>query len=428
MTGTSLEPPMTPAPLAWAVSRWWDEPWSRGGWSLLRVGASPDTRRSLGEPIGERLVLAGEATHPEQSGMAHGAYEEGLQAAGWCLDRGHEPVIVVGAGAAGLGAARRLADQGVEVTVLEARDRVGGRIHSIDLDDRVVEMGANWLQQGERNSLGPIAERMGLRLIETDFLSPLDLGPTKTVDRPTETGIVEELHRRVASFEGPDRSLADVIAAWVRDPAPWDSASIHRVIDGEVFLDAGAPLEDISARHGIEPGVGKGDRWIVGGYRQILEHLARGLDIRLSWPVERITVDGDAAEVSGRRGRLSAGAAVVTIPAAVLRAGGVAFDPPLPGRHRRALELLTTGRVEKVALRFRRRWWPISPSGYMRIFDGPGRVSEWLDATEAVGHPIVVGLFVGDWAREIWDGKPDSEVAAAATRVLEAASAGAGAG
>jgi monoamine oxidase len=415
--------PMT-APLAWAVSRWWEEPWSRGGWSLLRVGASPETRRTLGEPIGERLVLAGEATHPEQSGMTHGAYEQGLRAADWCLGQGHDTVIVVGAGAAGLGAARRLADGGVTVTVVEARSRMGGRIHSTSLEGRVVELGANWLQQGDRNSLKPIAERLGLSLVDTDFHDPLDLGGAEPVDREVESAIVRELHRRVASFEGPDLSLAEVVGSWAGDPGPWAPDSIRRVVDGEVFLDAGVPLEDLSARHGIEAGVGEGDRWIVGGYRQILDDLAGGLEIRLEWPVERIAIDRESAAVSGPRGSLAAGAVVVTVPAAVLGAGGVAFDPPLPEPHRRALAMLTTGRVEKVALRFRKRWWTPSPSGYLRIFDGPGRVSEWLDATDVLGEPIIVGLFAGAWARELWEGRTDAEVARAAAEVLEAASIG----
>jgi monoamine oxidase len=412
------------APLASAVSRWWEEPWSRGGWSLLRVGASPETRRSLGEPIGERLVLAGEATHPEQSGMTHGAFEQGLRAADWCLDQGHDTVIVVGAGAAGLGAARRLADGGVTVTVVEARDRIGGRIHSTDLEGRVVELGANWLQQGDRNSLKPTAERLGLSLVQTDFHDPLDLGRAEPVDRGVESAIVRELHRRVASFEGPDLPLAEVVESWAGDPGPWPAGSIRRVVDGEVLLDAGVSLEDLSARHGIEAGVGEGDRWIVGGYRQILEHLGGGLDIRLEWPVDRIAVDRESVHLSGPRGSLAAEAAVVTVPAAVLGAGGIRFNPPLPKTHRRALDLLTTGRVEKVALRFAERWWPAPPSGYLRIFDGPGRVSEWLDATDGLGEPIIVGLFAGDWARELWEGRTDAEVARAAAEALRVASVG----
>lgn len=416
-----------PAPTAWAVSRWWDEPWSRGGWSLLRVGGSPASRRQLGEPIDGRLVLAGEATHPEQSGMTHGAYEEGARAARWCLQAGHHHVVVVGAGAAGLGAARTLADAGARPVVVEARDRIGGRIHTVDVGGVAAELGANWLQQGARNSLAPIAERLGLALVDTDFHHPLDLDPIGVVDRTADDAIAAELQRRLAGLGEPDRPLADVIEAWCADPAPWTPAAIRRVVDGEVYLDTGAPLDELSARHGVEPGVGEGDRWVVGGYRQVLDELARGLDVRLGWPVGRIARTPQGVSVHGPAGSLAADAVVVTVPAAVLGAGVVGFEPPLPATHLESLRLLTTGRVEKVVLRFDRRWWPVSPSRYLRVLgERGGQVSEWLDVTDTVGAPMITGLFVGSWVSPMWDGRTDAEVARAASAVLHRAATAAG--
>jgi len=121
----------------------------------------------------------------------------------------------------------------------------------------------------------------------------------------------------------------------------------------------------------------------------------------------------------------------VTVPVAVLNAGAIEFDPPLPARHRDALAVLRPGRVEKVALAFTERWWPRT-AGYLRIF-GPrrfgsegclgGDVSEWLDLTDTVGEPVIVGLFTGPWADLMWRDHSDTEVALAATAVLRAACA-----
>ena len=427
----------------WAVSRWWDDPFSRGAWSLLRVGGSPETRRALGLPVNERVIIAGEATHPDQAGMTHGAYEEGRRAAQWCLDQGHRRVVVVGAGAAGLGAARLLADSGVAVTVVEGRDRIGGRIRSVPLgDDLTVELGANWLQQGARNSLATIAESIGLRLVNTDFHAPVDLGrPTRT-DALADDRLVAELRRRMDRIEGDDRSIASVVDEWMseaatgRESAPWSAEQIAAVVDCEIFLDAGAPLDDLSARYGFEPGVGEGDRWIVGGYRQILDELATGLDLRLDWPIDRVTATATATAtnatvterlvtVSGRRGELTADAVIVTVPVAVLKAGSLRFEPPLPAAHADALDLLTAGRVEKAALRFDRRWWPTSESGYLRVLgDRPGCVAEFLDLTDAIGTPAIVGLFVGPWVGEIWEDRSDRQVAESVCEVLMAACSG----
>src|SRR5215469_9998433 len=63
-----------PLPVAWAVSHWAEDPWARGSWSGLLVGGTAADRARLAEPVGDRLVLAGEAIHPVAPAMAHGAY------------------------------------------------------------------------------------------------------------------------------------------------------------------------------------------------------------------------------------------------------------------------------------------------------------------------------------------------------------------
>jgi monoamine oxidase len=410
---------MTPGRLLqFAVSRWWNDPWSRGAWSLLRVGATDDTRAALGRPIGNRLVLAGEATHPTQAGMTHGAYEEGCRAGRWAIEAGHRRVVVVGAGFAGLGASRILHDAGCAVTVLEARDRIGGRVHTCALGpSAVVELGANWLQQGLRNTLASLADRLGLGTVPTDFGDPLDL-QCGLGRRPVPTDAVLPVLRAHLGRQPVHVDIATAVDD-LRATGHVDAGDLQRVVDLEIALDAGAPLHELSARFGCEPGVGEGDRWIVGGYAQLLDWLANGLNVRLRMPVGEVAVDADGVDVAGPDCRERADAAIVTAPVAVLRAGAIEFHPPLPVEHRRALDLLTTGRVEKVALQFDRRWWPRSPSHYLRIAEGhPGCVSEWLDLTDTLGMPLITGIFVGDWVAEMWDGHDDHQIAGAAAAIL----------
>ena len=115
-------------PLAWAVSHWAEDPWAGGAWSGLLVGGTAADRARLGEPVGDRLVVAGEAVHSTWPAMAHGAYGSGVAAAERvdALARPGERMVVVGAGMAGLAAARTLARRDREVLVVEARDRLGG--------------------------------------------------------------------------------------------------------------------------------------------------------------------------------------------------------------------------------------------------------------------------------------------------------------
>ena len=407
---------------AFAVSRWWDDPYSLGAWSGLRVGAGAEVRAQLSKPVSQRLMLAGEYTNPEQAGMTHGAFEEGVRAANAMICAGHRRVAVVGAGFAGLGAGATLAAAGVDVVVLEGRHRIGGRAHTAVLGGTPVELGANWLQQGARNPLRKMAGEAGLDMIETDFHAPLDLGPPSRMAGPECCTLADEFRQWLTLLPGQDCSMALAVERWLGEATGHATDRMLAMVDFEIQLDSGIPLADMSARHSWEPGVGAGDAWLPGGYGQLQQVLARGLDIRLGAEVTVIRDRGGEVRLTGPAVEVSADAAIVCVPVAVLRAGRVAFDKPLPDAHQQALGMLATGRVEKVALEFEERWWPVSPSGYLRTAGpDPGMVAEWLDMSDAVGRPVITGIFAGDWAAQIWTGRDDAGVAQAAVEALKAA-------
>jgi monoamine oxidase len=362
---------------------------------------------------------------------------------------------------AGLAAARTLTAHGVPVVIWEARDRIGGRTAPAEIGGAGFDLGANWLQQYDDNVLARLAEELALRTVPTDFNDPLVLDgprPSASAGAPTsafasapsgaldgagagagpgtgaglesvsepggspEVAVEAELRARLQAAP-VGVPVADVLEQWLLDPGPWDVDEIRRFVDAEIVMDSGAPLSWLSARYGFEPGVGEGDRWIAGGYRLLTDHLAEGLDIRLRHPVRRIAVDAGGVTLSGDAGSVRVDAVIVTVPLGVLAAGGVVFEPPLPGPHRAALSRLGMGRVEKVVLRYAERFWPAHPAGYYRVH-GPAAncVSEWLDATATDGVPTLVGLFAGPWLDDLWAGT-DDQIAARAAAVIAAAAA-----
>ncbi|GAB7044985.1 flavin monoamine oxidase family protein [Catenuloplanes indicus] len=378
-----------------AVTHWADNPWSRGSWSLIGRHGSPADRATLGTPIRDRIRLAGEATHPTRAGMTHGAHEQGIEAAAWAAGHGHRDVTVIGAGMAGLGAAQHLRARGITTRVLEARHRTGGRTTGTDVGGFTFDLGANWLQQYDDNVLARLAEKLALPVVPTAFGSGLD-------------DLERQLRARLAA--APEHaSVADVLAAW---PAP--PAALRRLVDSEIVMDTGADLGWLSARHGFEPGVGDGDRWIIGSYQRLVDHLADGLDIRLGTPVRTITDTADGVSVDGLR----TDAVIVTVPIGALP--DITFTPALPAAHRTALGHLGMGRVEKIILRATDRFWP--HTGYFRIH-GPtdGAISEWLDATDADGTPTLVGLLAGPWLDTLWTGTDHDITTRVLTDVLHAA-------
>ncbi|WP_433825813.1 FAD-dependent oxidoreductase [Actinoplanes sp. CA-015351] len=398
--------------VAAAVSRWGDDPWALGSWSLIGRGGTPGDRVALGEPVGGRLRIAGEATHPTRAGMTHGAFEQGIAAGIWAAEAGHRRVAVVGAGMAGLGAARELGRLGVAVEIWEARDRVGGRTAGVDVGGFGFDLGANWLQQYDDNVLARLAEELGLTVTPTDFTDPFVLGPARS---GVPKGLESELRARLEAA-APQAAVGDVVGEWLREPGRFEAGAIRDFVDAEIVMDSGAPLSWLSARYGFEPGVGEGDRWIVGGYRLLVEHLAAGVDVRLNRPVTEIRVGERGVTLIGDGHAADFDAVIVTVPLAVLTTIG--FAPALPDRHRVAVERLGMGRVEKVVLRFEQRFWPEHAAGYYRVH-GPGEneICEWLDASAADGVPTVVGLFAGPWLGELWDGT-DAEVAERAAGIF----------
>jgi len=394
----------TRTPIAWHVTDWYHDPYSRGSWSVVRPGGSPADRAALGMPVDDRFVLAGEATHPEQAAMTHGAWETGVRAAGWAIDGGAESVIVVGAGFAGLGAARTLHDAGVEVVVVEARERIGGRAHTIELDGVGVDVGAAWLQQFPRNGLARRAEQLGLPLRSTTFAAPLAAAPDGAVG-----DVPAALHDLAALASIDDtRPLSTIFRPHLDALSSGDRRVAQFAIDADLVLESGVELDEMSAWAFDEPGVGTDDHFLVGGYGQLIDDASSGLDIRLARPVRRIAWDSGGVDVDGDH----ADRCICTIPIAALHS--VVLDPGLPPGHRTALSRLTTGRVEKVVLRYADRWWPVAPGGYLRWYDTPASWGEWLDLTDGVGGPTVAGLIAGDAVERHHGGRTEREIAFAA--------------
>ncbi|OWY58531.1 hypothetical protein B7486_79465, partial [cyanobacterium TDX16] len=166
-------------PVAALVTRWHEDRWSFGSYSYLAVGASPEDRAALAAPMDDVVFWAGEATEVDEPSTVHGALLSGWRAADEvveALDEGAS-VVVVGAGASGLAAAQQLAEAGFEVQVLEARERIGGRIWTEDLDGTPVDLGASWIHGVDGNPTTELAEEIDAELHETDLEDVASYGP-----------------------------------------------------------------------------------------------------------------------------------------------------------------------------------------------------------------------------------------------------------
>jgi monoamine oxidase len=275
--------------------------------------------------------------------------------------------LIVGAGAAGLAAARELHDVGERTIVLEARDRVGGRAWtSYDLAPHPVELGAEYVH-GENVVTWGYLRRYGL--LANDQLTVINVRGwnnghlAENAEFLTSTAMRLALSTQIAAHEAPaGSSLFDASRAWAAAHGLTPTADDWGVWTSYVRLYFAADPEQIGAREFGEPTFdGDGQRMmyrIVKGYSTLMARLADGVDVRFLAPVKRIEWSRDGVRAITDAGTYDARRAIIGLPLALLQQGDVTFSPELPDAKRRAIAGLGAGANGKMILRFNERLWP----------------------------------------------------------------------
>ncbi|MEC9427505.1 MAG: FAD-dependent oxidoreductase, partial [Actinomycetota bacterium] len=215
-SGRISTPPLTttpkfPALVDHRITRWGQDPWARGSYSYLGPGASSATRRMLARPIDDRLFFAGEATDTEHPATVHGALASGQRAAVE-VQEASKPglIVVVGAGVAGLGAARDLTAAGREVVVVESRQRIGGRVWSDTMGGVPVDLGGSWLHGLRDNPLADLAASLDIDLIGTDYEDAVLFDAD---GRPVDWSHLDHLYDLVEDMLSSSRSTRSMATA-----------------------------------------------------------------------------------------------------------------------------------------------------------------------------------------------------------------------
>jgi polyamine oxidase len=309
--------------------------------------------------------------------------------------------IVVGGGVAGLTAARRLSMAGVEVTVLEARARLGGRTWTHSLAGVDVDLGASWIHGIDGNPLVDYAIENGLR-IRSD--GTWGAGMAVFAEEGWAPGYVASatavaMHdfdpaAAVAAATTTDPSLADGIDWYVgtgRVEPAWRGAAERMLSWCVGGLGSGGHPEVVSLRGHAGYREEGGNAVMVGGYGSLVSHLAAALDCRLECRVERIRHGTDGVTIETEEEEFRGAAVVVTVPLGVLAAHRIVFDPPLPAGHTAALDRLRMGTVEKVVFRFDDVFWPAGMRGVARLTRDRS-FPYWHDMTAHAGAPTLIGF------------------------------------
>jgi monoamine oxidase len=255
-------------------------------------------------------------------------------------------VIVIGAGFGGLAAALDLHDAGASVTVLEARDRVGGRVHSVRLDNgEIAELGAEWIFSDDEVLLA-MADRLGLVACEAgvDYLRREPRGEA-AVSIAELDAFLEAADEHLASMDPAERSMGEAL-----DLVPGDDRA-RAVAGARLTGTFASDLSLVAWRPGWHAGKLAADpdvyRRMADGNRSIADAAAAVLpDVRLGRLATGVRERGDGVEVDAGE-TIRADAAVVAVPVPMVTE--LAFDPPLPADQREAFEGLPMGVASKLA-------------------------------------------------------------------------------
>jgi monoamine oxidase len=338
-------------------------------------------------------------------------------------------VVILGAGMAGLTAARALGERGLRVVVLEARERVGGRVLSVpDEGGDTVELGAEFVH-GRAPELWALIAEAGVRTSERDG-TMLRASPEGGLEADSEDAGGDAMFaplEQLVDYSGPDLSFADWLAAsdvegWVRPAVTgyvegFNAADATRI--GVLSLGAQQKAEDLS----------EGDRsWHVrGGYAQLPEYLAARVQelrgaLRLGCEVRAIRWAAGAVSVETSQGSFDAPRCIITLPLGVLQRanrGGIQIDPePAALAHARRVAM---GHATRFTLVFRERWWLHSAAvdaeslEAMSFLFTPGRMPPvwWTSGGEPEALPTLTGWVGGPRAAEL-EGRSAEELGRAA--------------
>ena len=331
-------------------------------------------------------------------------------------------VIVVGAGIAGLAAAKDLQKRDVSTIVVEGRDRVGGRVWTDRSLGSPFDLGASWIHGARKNPIADLAKELGLETIKTDFseVHLWDHDGTRVKDSTVTAigrewaALQEEIEEGVGGRSG-DVSMQKAVELAL-EGKKLDQAEQRQLSWITAVLEVAA-AEDFSrlstAYSGDDDELGGGDRLFPEGYDAIAKALAKGLDVRRKAKVRRIEHGGQGVRVATSRGVFEGKVALVTVPLGVLRRGVIEFAPALPSKKVAAAARLGMGVLNKVVLQFPETFWPKDRDflGYMS--ESHGEFAVFLNARKLSDEHALMALTGGDFARSIEKLSDDQAVARA---------------
>lgn len=379
----------------------------------------------------------------------------------------HKKIIIIGAGIAGIKAAQELKKMGYEATIIEGRDRTGGRIHTLISEELKqgsgIDIGASFIYGNQAGNplinlckdLGKTIHPCGNNFVLYDT-DGNQVNPA--LDKQIED-VFNQLIAETGKIRGKPSHLVkrriitrDSVPENAEEGSPYSQSKL------EEDISLGKCLSEIISKHNnisdeswkvlewyltsIEGIYGADLSWlslknwdqddtynygsenslILQGYGNLIDSLAQGLDIRLGFRVDRIDYGSpyEKIKVETSKGTFEADYVICTVPLGILKTGGIIFTPPLPNEKISAINRLGFGLLNKLVLFFPQVFWDSTADyiGSTSISSNRGEFYLFLNMFKVTGSPVLVALIAGQAALRI-ENCPGEEVVSRAISILQ---------
>ncbi|HCW84628.1 MAG: FAD-dependent oxidoreductase [Planktotalea sp.] len=365
-------------------TNWSRDPFSFGTYSHIAKGSQRKDHRRLAEPVADKVYFAGEAANPDRNSSVHAALESGRLVASQIAASGHKRIGVIGAGVSGLVAAHAMSNAGLDVHVIEGRDRIGGRINTDRSLGFAADLGASWLHGIDGNPLTAVVKQAGMR---------------KFVYDPNG----------IARVQGREISLNN-LPNWAYDILQYDNHAGTE--NGTLNKWAYLWTSDYS-----------GDEWLFpDGYDQILTQFEGGYELSLNERVNAVEYNSNKVRVTSNISVRNFDAVIVTVPLGVLKVGHIAFDPVLPDEKQQAIDRLGFGTLDKIYLQFDEVFWDADIQNITTpSVDFPhGHYNSWMNLYPVTGEPVLICFNGGPAAYALSSETDETVVGQALSTILNA--------
>lgn len=323
-----------------------------------------------------------------------------------------ESILIIGAGVSGLSAAQTAKSLGyTNVVVLEAQNKVGGRLISDSSLGFTVDLGAAWIHGINNN---PVYEYVRDKKINTalfdyekvqyksETLSAEELNNIPSEIKSTQTDLMKFIEERQT---GNDEGLSKVIDAYLSGKSVYRTTVVKSLVASEFENEYASKTEIMSKFYFDSSGRGDGGEDVLfpGGYEQLTNELAKGVDVKLNQKVKKVKKNGDTYEIETVNGnKYSAEYIVCTVPLGILKEGSIQFkkendsDELLSNDLRNSITKLGFGVLDKVIIEFENQFWD-NTKNLIRVFNSSASAFGWSVNLKPIANKnVLVFLIPGE--------------------------------